>query len=177
MATRGQPPVNLRSSPGNLGPVARIAQQLTIGEVAERAGVSVPTVRFYEARGLITSVRTAGNQRRFPRHVLRRLAFVAAAQRVGLSLDQISATLATLPTDRAPSRRDWTRLSATWKREVAERIAELQALQDTLDSCIGCGCLSLRRCGLYNARDTAADEGTGSRWLRKARASSSAPDR
>lgn len=87
--------------------------------------MSVPTVRFYEARGLITSVRTAGNQRRFPRHVLRRLAFVAAAQRVGLSLEQIGASLATLPADRAPTRREWTRLSATWQRQVAERIAQL----------------------------------------------------
>lgn len=142
--------------------------QLTIGEVAERAGVSVPTVRFYEARGLITSVRTAGNQRRFPRHVLRRLAFVAAAQRVGLSLEQIGASLATLPADRAPTRREWTRLSATWQRQVAERIAQLQALQETLDGCIGCGCLSLRLCALYNRDDVAAGEGTGSRWLREA---------
>lgn len=150
---------------------------MTIGEVAERAGVTVPTVRFYEARGLISSVRTAGNQRRFPRHVLRRLAFVAAAQRVGLSLEQISAALATLPPDRAPTRRDWTRLSANWQQRVAARIAELRALQDTLDSCIGCGCLSLRRCALYNAHDSAADEGVGARWLRDARASTRDPVR
>jgi MerR family redox-sensitive transcriptional activator SoxR len=149
--------------------VAGPAKQLTVGEVAARAGVSVPTVRFYEARGLISSVRTAGNQRRFPRSVLRRLAFVAAAQRVGLSLEQIGAALATLPADRAPTRRDWTRLSSGWRSAVAERITELQALQDTLDTCIGCGCLSLRRCGLYNAGDTAAQEGVGSRWLRQAR--------
>ena len=93
--------------------MARFEEQLSIGEVAERAGVSVPTVRFYEARGLITSVRTTGNQRRFPRHVLRRLAFVTAAQRVGLSLDEIAGALGTLPSDRAPTRRDWTRLSAS----------------------------------------------------------------
>jgi MerR family redox-sensitive transcriptional activator SoxR len=150
--------------------VARVPEQLPIGEVAVRAGVSVATIRFYESRGLITSVRTAGNQRRYPRHVLRRLAFVAAAQRVGLSLEEIAASLSRLPADRAPTRREWTRLSSTWRPRVAERIAELQSLQDTLDSCIGCGCLSLRRCGLYNAEDSAATEGAGSRWLREARA-------
>lgn len=149
--------------------MAVIAQHLTIGEVAERSGVSVPTVRFYEDRGLISSVRTAGNQRRFPRHVLRRLAFVAAAQRVGLSLSEIGAALAALPPDRAPTRREWTRLSKSWQQQVADRIHELQALQETLDGCVGCGCLSLRRCALYNAGDAAADEGPGSRWLRQAR--------
>jgi MerR family redox-sensitive transcriptional activator SoxR len=152
--------------------VAGIPRELSIGEVARRADVSVPTVRFYEARGLISSVRTSGNQRRFPRHVLRRLAFVAAAQRVGLSLAEISASLATLPADRAPTRREWTRLSAGWQRAVGDRIAQLQALQDTLDGCIGCGCLSLRRCALYNAGDAAAAEGAGSRWLRRAQAAS-----
>jgi MerR family redox-sensitive transcriptional activator SoxR len=146
---------------------------MMIGEVAERAGISVPAVRFYEARGIITSLRTAGNQRRFPRHALRRLAFVAAAQRVGLSLDEIAASLSTLPSDRAPTRREWTRLSASWQQRVSDRIAELLALQDTLDSCIGCGCLSLRRCALYNAEDSAAAEGAGSRWVREARARSS----
>ena len=143
-----------------------LPELLTIGEVAARAGVSVPTVRYYEERSLISSTRSSGNQRRYPRHVLRRLAFVAAAQRVGLDLEQISAALATLPVDRAPTRRDWTRLSAPWRRTVAERIATLQALQTSLDGCIGCGCLSLRRCALFNPDDEAAVEGPGSRWLR-----------
>ncbi len=141
---------------------------LTIGEVAARAGVSVPTLRFYESRGLVASTRTSGNQRRYPRHVLRRLAFVAAAQHVGLSLAEIGDALDTLPTDRAPTRRDWTRLSAPWRRRVDARIAELAALRDTLDGCVGCGCLSLRRCALFNAGDAAAAEGQGSRWLREA---------
>ncbi len=140
---------------------------LTIGEVAARAGVSVPTIRYYEQRSLISSTRTSGNQRRYPRHVLRRLAFIAAAQRVGLDLAQISTALATLPADRAPTRRDWTRLSAPWSAAVAERIATLQALQTSLDGCIGCGCLSLRRCALFNPDDEAATEGPGSRWLRQ----------
>lgn len=141
---------------------------LAIGEVARRSGVTVPTVRYYEDRGLISSVRTSGNQRRFPRHVLRRIAFVSAAQRVGLTLEEIGAALATLPADRAPTRREWTRLSSVWQQRIARRISELQALQDTLDGCIGCGCLSLRRCALYNPSDEAADEGPGSRWLRAA---------
>lgn len=141
---------------------------LSIGEVAARAGVSVPTLRFYESRGLLESTRTSGNQRRYPRHVLRRLAFVGAAQRVGLSLAEIGDALATLPADRAPTRRDWTRLSAPWRRRVDARIAELAALRDTLDGCVGCGCLSLRRCALVNAGDAAAAEGVGSRWLREA---------
>lgn len=142
---------------------------LAVGDVAKRAGVSVPTVRYYEQRGLISSTRSGGNQRRYPRHVLRRLAFIAAAQRVGLSLEQIATTLATLPSDRAPTRRDWTRLSSPWRRMVAERIRELEALQDSLDGCIGCGCLSLARCALFNPRDEASTEGPGSRWLRDAR--------
>jgi MerR family redox-sensitive transcriptional activator SoxR len=162
----------MRSSTGIVAAVAVLAEQLTVGEVAERSGVSVPTVRFYEDRGLISSVRTSGNQRRFPRHVLRRLAFVAAAQRVGLSLGEIGAALDTLPADRAPTRREWTRLSKGWQQRVAGRIAELQALQETLDGCVGCGCLSLRRCALYNAGDTASEEGSGSRWLREARSRS-----
>lgn len=141
---------------------------LPIGEIAERAGVSVPTLRYYEQRRLIASTRSAGNQRRYPRHVLRRLAFIAAAQHVGLSLEQIAAALATLPPDRAPTRRDWTRLSGPWRRMVAERIKALEALQHSLDGCIGCGCLSLTRCALFNPVDEAASEGPGSRWLRDA---------
>jgi len=145
------------------------AELLAIGEAAKRAGLSVPTLRFYEQRGLISSTRTAGHQRRYPRHVLRRLAFIAAAQRVGLTLEGISATLALLPPDKTPTRRDWTRLSAPWKQMLAERIRELTVLQQSLDGCIGCGCLSLTRCDLFNPADEAAEEGPGSRWLRDAR--------
>jgi MerR family redox-sensitive transcriptional activator SoxR len=141
---------------------------LTIGEVARRAGVSVATLRYYEQRGLVVATRTSGNQRRYPRWVLRRLAFVAAAQRVGLNLDQVKAALDSLPSDRAPTQQDWTRLAQPWRQQVADRLRELQALQDTLDGCLGCGCLSLTRCALFNADDEAAAEGDGSRWLRDA---------
>lgn len=155
-----------------LVPVTTAGALLTIGETARRAGVSVPTLRYYEQRGLVASTRTAGNQRRYPRWVLRRLAFVAAAQRVGLTLDQVKAALDTLPTDRAPTQQDWTRLAGPWRRQVADRLLELQALQDTLDGCLGCGCLSLTRCTLFNIDDEAAVEGGGSRWLRAAARSS-----
>lgn len=141
---------------------------LTIGETARRSGLSVPTLRYYEQRGLIRTTRSSGNQRRYPRHVLRRLAFIVAAQRVGLSLEEIAELLDTLPADRAPTRADWTRLSRPWRQRIAARIQQLQALQDTLDGCVGCGCLSLTRCRLYNPNDQAASEGPGSRWLRRA---------
>nr|WP_221203750.1 redox-sensitive transcriptional activator SoxR [Modestobacter versicolor] len=143
---------------------------LGIGEVAARSGVSVPAVRYYETRGLLTSVRDTGNRRRYPRTVLRRLAFVSAAQRVGLSLEEIAASLAELPEGRTPTRADWTRLSRSWRGRVDARIAELEALREDLDGCIGCGCLSLRRCALSNPGDAASAEGPGSRWLRQARA-------
>jgi len=145
-----------------------VDEQLTVGQVTARAGVSAPTLRYYERLGLITATRTTGNQRRYPRHVLRRLAFVAAAQRVGLSLSEVGGLLAQLPDDRAPTQEDWTRLAGPWRELLAARIQELQALQDSLDECIGCGCLSLTRCALFNPGDTAAAEGTGSRWLRRA---------
>jgi MerR family redox-sensitive transcriptional activator SoxR len=142
--------------------------ELTIGETARRSGLSAPTLRYYEQRGLIRSTRSSGNQRRYPSHVLRRLAFIVAAQHVGLNLEEIAGLLDTLPTDRAPSRADWTRLSRPWRQRIATRIEQLQALQDTLDGCLGCGCLSLTRCRLYNPDDEAASEGPGSRWLRSA---------
>ncbi len=149
---------------------------LTIGEVARRAGVPVPTLRYYEQRGLLAATRTTGNQRRYPRWVLRRLAFIAAGQRVGLSLDQVKAALDTLPADRAPTQQDWTRLAQPWRRQLAAQICELQALQDTLDGCLGCGCLSLQRSDLFNPDDATASQGPGSRWLRDATRPGAAPE-
>ena len=141
---------------------------LSIGDLARRAGVSVPTVRYYDERGLIQSSRTTGNKRQFPRHTLRRLAVVAAGQRVGLTLREITTALAELPADRAPTQREWQHVSQQWAATVARRIRQLEALQSSLDSCIGCGCLSLGKCTLFNPDDEAAGEGPGSRWLRKA---------
>lgn len=138
---------------------------LSIGAVAARAGLNVSALRFYEERGLITSTRTPGGTRRYPRHVLRRLAFIGVAQRVGLSLDQIGDALATLPADDGPSQRDWRLLSASWRPLLDERIRLLQGLRDQLDSCIGCGCLSLERCRLRNPGDQAAGLGPGPRYL------------
>lgn len=141
---------------------------LTVGELSRRAGVTVPTLRYYEERGLIRSRRTTGNHRQFPRHTLRRLAVVAAGQVVGLTLQEIADALAELPVDRAPTQREWRRMSGQWSALVAARIRRLEALQTSLDGCIGCGCLSLGRCTLFNPADAAAAEGPGSRWLRAA---------
>lgn len=141
---------------------------LSVGELSRRAGITVATIRYYEERGLIRSTRSVGNHRQFPRHVLRRLAVVAAGQVVGLSLQEIANALAALPTDRAPTQREWRRMSQQWSQLVAVRIQRLQALQTSLDGCIGCGCLSLGRCTLFNPADEAAAEGPGSRWLRSA---------
>jgi len=138
---------------------------LSIGEVAERAGVAPSTLRFYERERLIEASRSAGGQRQFHREVLRRIAFVRAAQQVGLSLDEIREALASLPEARTPTANDWRRLSASWRSRVDERIAELERLRDRLDSCIGCGCLSLRVCQLSNPNDIAASLGSGPRWL------------
>ncbi|MEC5181580.1 redox-sensitive transcriptional activator SoxR [Arthrobacter sp. CG_A4] len=147
--------------------IARL-ELLSIGDLARRAGVSVPTVRYYEERGLIQATRTASNQRQFPRHTLRRLAVVAAGQRVGLTLQEIAAALAELPPERAPTQREWQKMSRQWAATVARRIRQLEALQSSLDGCIGCGCLSLGKCTLFNPDDAAAGEGPGSRWLRNA---------
>jgi MerR family redox-sensitive transcriptional activator SoxR len=138
---------------------------LTVGEVAARSGIAVSAVRFYEAKGLVTSVRNAGNQRRFARAELRRVAIVRVAQRAGISLRDIREALATLPTSRAVSAKDWGRLSKRWKGELEERIKRLEALRDELGDCIGCGCLSLERCPLYNPKDKLAEEGPGPRLL------------
>lgn len=141
---------------------------LSIGEVAARSGLTVSALRFYEDRGLIRAERTVGNQRRYARAVLRRLAFVRAAQRVGVSLEDIRAALATLPEGRTPTRRDWTRLSRAWQAELDTRIEALTRLRDRLTGCIGCGCLSLRSCGLYNPDDALAAHGPGAAKLRPA---------
>jgi MerR family redox-sensitive transcriptional activator SoxR len=140
-------------------------EYLTIGEMAERAGVATSALRFYESRGLIVSTRTAGNQRRYPRATLRRVALIRAGQEVGLSLGEVAAALETLPHDRIPGKRDWERLSGSWRDRLDEQIAELQALRDELSDCIGCGCLSLRSCAIFNPSDRAAEKGTGPRYL------------
>jgi len=139
---------------------------LTIGEVARRTGVAASALRFYEERGLITSERAGSGHRRFPRPVLRRIAFIVYAQRVGLTLEEIGRELARLPPQRAPSRADWSRLSRTWTARIDERIAELERLKRGLTDCIGCGCLSLDRCKLANPDDRSARAGPGPRaWV------------
>ena len=138
---------------------------LTIGQVAARSGMAPSALRYYEQQGLVTATRSAGGARRYPRSVLRRLAFVRAAQNVGLSLSEIRDALATLPDDRPPTARDWARLSRSWRDRLDEQIAALQQLRDGLTSCIGCGCLSLGRCALSNPGDVAAANGPGARWL------------
>ncbi len=135
--------------------------ELSVGELSERSGIAPSALRFYEDLGLITSRRTAGNQRRYDRATLRRVSFVRAAQAVGLSLDEIAAALATLPAGRTPTKRDWTRLSASWRGILEERIERLERLRDRLDGCIGCGCLSLRSCALHNPDDVKATRGPG----------------
>jgi MerR family transcriptional regulator, redox-sensitive transcriptional activator SoxR len=144
---------------------ARTTDLLPIGEVARRSGFAASALRFYETEGLISGSRSDGGQRRYPRSVLRRLAFVRAAQNVGLSLDEVRAALATLPDSRVPTRADWARLSTGWRQRLDEQIDGLVALRDGLTSCIGCGCLSLRRCALSNPGDIAAGVGAGARYL------------
>lgn len=139
--------------------------ELPIGAVAARAGVNVSALRFYEERGLITSYRSEGGQRRYGRSVLRRVAFIQVAQRVGLTLEEIGRALATLPADDALTPADWKRLSKAWRPMLDERIRLLQGLRDQLDSCIGCGCLSMERCRLRNSGDEAAALGPGPRYL------------
>ncbi|MFT7722655.1 MAG: redox-sensitive transcriptional activator SoxR [Roseateles sp.] len=156
MAAMLEAEVNLKSS----------AAPLTIGQLARRAGVATSALRFYEAQGLLAGSRSAGGHRQYPRHVLRRVAFIRAAQTVGLTLPQISAALASLPDGRTPTKADWARLSAGWAPLLDARIAALQALRQKLTGCIGCGCLSLKACALYNPADKAGDEGAGARLLR-----------
>jgi MerR family redox-sensitive transcriptional activator SoxR len=142
-----------------------VEQTLAIGAVAERSGLAVSAIRFYEAKGLIRSERTDGNQRRFRRDVLRRLAFVQAAQRVGLSLDDIGEALAALPEHAGPTTQQWAEMSARWRPALDARIRLLEQLRDDLDDCIGCGCLSLASCRLRNPHDRAHDLGSGPRYL------------
>ncbi len=135
--------------------------ELTIGQLAERAGVATSALRFYESRGLIASVRTAGNQRRYLQSTLRRVAFIRTAQRIGLTLDEIGSALATLPDGRTPTKSDWHRLSNAWRPRLDEQIRRIELMRDRLDSCIGCGCLSLKSCWLTNPDDEMAAEGPG----------------
>jgi MerR family transcriptional regulator, redox-sensitive transcriptional activator SoxR len=137
---------------------------LTIGEVSRRSGVASSALRYYEERGLITSERAGSGHRRYSRPVLRRIAFIVFAQRIGLTLDEIGAELAKLPPERAPNRRDWSRLSRRWTSRIDQRIAELERLKAGLTECIGCGCLSLERCKLSNPGDRAARLGPGPRY-------------
>ena len=144
---------------------AGMAELLTIGEVARRSGVASSALRFYEERGLISSERAGSGHRRFPRHVLRRIAFIVFAQRIGLGLEEIGRELAQLPPEGVPSRKDWAKLSRTWSERIDERIRELERLRSGLTECIGCGCLSLKVCPLRNPGDVLGDDGPGPRLL------------
>jgi MerR family redox-sensitive transcriptional activator SoxR len=149
----------------------RTTDPLSVGELARRSGFAESALRYYESLGLIPATRTSGGQRRFPRSTLRRLAFIRAARNVGLSLTEVSEALASLPAGRTPTKTDWTRLSRAWRQRLDVQIAALENLRDGLDSCIGCGCLSLERCAISNPGDTAGGEGAGAAflhsWLRR----------
>ncbi len=138
---------------------------LTIGDLARRTGLSVSAIRFYEARGLVSAIRTSGNQRRFLRSDIRRLSFALIAQRLGLSLADIRVALASLPDGRAPTQQDWAQMSKHMRARLDEQIAMLERMRERLDGCIGCGCLSLDRCALYNPDDRAGESGPGPRFL------------
>lgn len=143
-----------------------IGRELSVGEMAARSGVPVSTIHFYEAKGLIESRRNQGNQRRYPRDALRRVAVIKVAQRTGIPLASIREALAELPEERTPTAEDWRRLSMRWRAELDDRIARLTRLRDQMDGCIGCGCLSLKACSLYNPQDRVAGQGAGARLLR-----------
>ena len=144
---------------------AEVDRPLSAGQLAARSGVAVSTVHFYEAKGLIKSWRSTGNQRRYSRDVLRRVAIIKIAQRLGLTLSMIKQAIDSLPAGRTPTAKDWKRLSAEWRRELDRRIGLLQKLRGQLDSCIGCGCLSLKTCQLRNPLDTMSEQGSGPRLL------------
>lgn len=143
----------------------RNERPLSVGQVAQRSGVAVSTLHFYESKGLIHSQRNAGNQRRYPRGVLRRVALIKVAQRLGIPLADIGAAFAALPSDHPPAAADWLRLSARWKEDLDKRIEQLSRLRDHLSSCIGCGCLSLHECPLRNPDDQLGEQGPGARML------------
>lgn len=145
--------------------MASLPDWITIGELAARSGVATSTLRYYEGQALIHAERSPGNQRRFARATLRRVAFIRAAQGIGLSLQEIRDALGKLPSDRTPTKADWARLSRSWRGHLDSRIHELEQLRDELTGCIGCGCLSLRRCALVNRQDRAAANGPGARYL------------
>ncbi|MGG2465134.1 redox-sensitive transcriptional activator SoxR [Streptomyces sp. RGM 3693] len=152
--------------------------ELSVGQLSARSGAAVSALHFYESKGLISSTRTAGNQRRYTRETLRRVAFVRAAQRVGIPLAVIREALAELPDERTPNRADWARLSEVWRTELDERISQLVELRDRLTDCIGCGCLSMEKCALSNPYDNLGDQGPGARRLRvDRRVTDSAPAR
>jgi MerR family redox-sensitive transcriptional activator SoxR len=144
-----------------------VPDELTIGELSARSGVSTSALRFYETQGLIAARRTSGNQRRYERATLRRVALIQAGRAAGIPLEQIRAALETLPTQRTPTRRDWERLSRGWRDDLDQRIATLQALRNRLTTCIGCGCLSIDRCSLLNPDDEAGAIGSGAHYLKR----------
>src|SRR6266705_5465279 len=144
-----------------------MADELTIGELSVRSGAAPSALRFYETQGLIAARRTSGNQRRYDRSVLRRIALIQAGRAAGIPLERIRAAVDTLPTKRTPTRRDWERLSRTWRDDLDQRIATLQAIRTRLTTCIGCGCLSIDRCTLLNPDDEASRLGAGAHYLRR----------
>jgi MerR family redox-sensitive transcriptional activator SoxR len=145
--------------------MARLPDHLTIGELSHRSGVASSALRFYEDIGLLDAERTSGNQRRYARHMLRRVAFIRAAQRVGLTLDEIRGALATLPDRRTPTKADWQRVARDWTDRIDRQIDELRLLKGKLTGCVGCGCLSLRTCTLTNPDDYQGEKGIGPAWL------------
>ncbi|OYU25890.1 MAG: redox-sensitive transcriptional activator SoxR [Burkholderiales bacterium PBB2] len=163
--SKRQPQPTSTSRSAKAAPAASAGDRLPIGELVRRSGVAASALRFYEEAGLMQSTRSESGRRQYARSDLRRLAFVRAAQTVGLSLDQIRAALAELPEGRTPTVADWTRLSAAWRPLLDQKVAELIRLRDTLSACIGCGCLSLSKCALYNPGDQAARHGAGARYL------------
>ncbi|WP_079127215.1 redox-sensitive transcriptional activator SoxR [Streptomyces sp. TP-A0874] len=160
-----------RASGGPPGPKARVVRQtgrrerLAIGELANRSGLAPSALRYYEELGLIRADRTSGGHRQYARSTLRRLAFIRAAQQVGLTLEETGRALSRLPEDRAPNATQWNAVARTWTRRIDERIEELERLRERLTGCIGCGCLSLRKCALYNPGDVASNSGSGARYL------------
>ncbi len=150
---------------GRIGKEPRGGRELSVGELAARSGLAVSAIHFYESKGLIGSRRNAGNQRRYAREILRRVAVIKVAQRIGMPLGVIRDALTTLPNGRTPTTADWRRLSALWKRELDERIERLTRLRDSLTGCIGCGCLSLKVCPLRNPEDRLSEQGCGPRLL------------